>query len=111
MTDSTRCIGQARDRDSTWPGRHQCPNKSGHGPDGKYCRIHDPVRVAERRAKVMAAGNKRWEERLRPGRALAVLPKCIDAMQGMIDANTEEEQAKAWTVMKAALGAARKVME
>jgi hypothetical protein len=39
----------------------QCSNKRGHGPDGEYCNLHDPVRVAEKRAAEKLKYDMEWE--------------------------------------------------
>lgn len=41
-------------------GFHQCSRKPGHGPDGLYCKLHDPDR---RKAKYEAEEAKRRAER------------------------------------------------
>lgn len=48
LEDVTRCI------EGVWPNErgsmeHQCLNKRGHGPDGLYCRRHDPAVVQAKR--------------------------------------------------------------
>lgn len=34
-----------------WPHQKQCGKKCGYGPDGAYCKVHDPKAVEERREK------------------------------------------------------------
>ena len=38
----------------------QCSRKRGHGPDGLYCRQHDPVAKAAKQAAQEAAWKKKW---------------------------------------------------
>jgi hypothetical protein len=37
------------------PGGYQCTRKRGHGPDGAYCKQHDPEAAKTRREKADAA--------------------------------------------------------
>lgn len=70
--DFTRCCVQV------WPNErgarhHQCGRKRGFGPDGAYCKQHDPEAVAERQAVQAAkyhAKNAVWEQRARAQKAL-----------------------------------------
>lgn len=42
-----------------WPRQYQCTRKRGHGPDGAYCKLHDPE-AAKARQK---ASDARWAEK------------------------------------------------
>ena len=48
--DFNRCAEAVRG-DDAWYGTQQCARKRGHGPDGAYCKQHDPDAVAARRAE------------------------------------------------------------
>lgn len=43
-----RCCKEVADNSTNWPRYHQCRNKNGHGPDGAFCRVHDPVAIEKR---------------------------------------------------------------
>lgn len=45
--DPARCVAEVRES-GRWPHYHQCSNKRGHGPDGLYCRTHDPEGAAKK---------------------------------------------------------------
>lgn len=45
----TRCCANLHDR--YHPGGYQCTRKRGYGPDGAYCKLHDPDAVKVRREK------------------------------------------------------------
>lgn len=64
-----------------WPLPRQCNKKRGHGPEGAYCKQHDPEVVAARRAKSRAkeeaAFNKRVLEWAGPA-AVALLRKIAE---------------------------------
>jgi hypothetical protein len=47
MIDEKRCIAKVFSKDR-WCHSYQCSRKRGHGPDGKYCKIHDPKAVKAR---------------------------------------------------------------
>jgi len=46
--DKTRCIKSIHGGER-WPSFHQCRRKRGYGPDGLYCKIHDPEAVKKRK--------------------------------------------------------------
>lgn len=43
--------------------RHQCNRKRGHGPDGAYCKQHDPEIVKARKREVAAQQEEAWQKR------------------------------------------------
>ena len=47
--DFARCCEEVHTADG-WR-THQCSRKRGHGPDGAYCKQHDPAAIAERKEK------------------------------------------------------------
>lgn len=61
--DFTRCCEEVTTYIGGWPRYHQCARKRGHGPDGAYCKQHDPVAVKAReeasQARYTADYNKR----------------------------------------------------
>lgn len=44
--------------------RHQCNRKRGHGPDGAYCKLHDPAAVKKRDQEKEKRGKERWRNRM-----------------------------------------------
>lgn len=58
--DLTRCCAKVWSKDS-WSREGQCNRKRGYGPDGAYCRQHDPKVAAERRKQV----DERYQEKRR----------------------------------------------
>lgn len=49
--DYTRCCESVRGRDRWDIVGHQCRKPRGQGPDGAYCKQHDPAKVQARRDK------------------------------------------------------------
>jgi hypothetical protein len=58
------CCEEVSDNSTRWPRYHQCSKKRGHGPDGAYCKQHDPEVVKARRAASDARGQEAWNKRL-----------------------------------------------
>jgi hypothetical protein len=56
---------------------HQCNRKRGHGPDGLYCKQHDPAVVAARNAERSKAYEAKWEKQMRPHRMREVYEKAL----------------------------------
>lgn len=54
--DFTRCCENVWSRDRMSHG-HQCKKPRGQGPDGAYCKQHDPAKIEARRAKSDQAYN------------------------------------------------------
>lgn len=48
--DFKRCCAVVYERESIWPRPYQCQKARGHGPDGAYCKQHDPAAGEARRA-------------------------------------------------------------
>lgn len=46
-----------------WSRQHQCNRKRGHGPDGAYCKQHDPVAARARRGAADARSTAQWNAR------------------------------------------------
>lgn len=60
--DYKRCCEPVWSRD-TWSREHQCTKKRGHGPDGAYCKQHDPEVAKSRLAAADARSNEAWNKR------------------------------------------------
>ena len=56
--DPARCCVEVSNG-GRWPSYHQCNRPRGHGPEGAYCKQHDPEVVAARRAASEAAYNEK----------------------------------------------------
>lgn len=71
--DPSRCCVEVSDR-QRWISYSQCARKRGYGPEGAYCKQHDPSAVKKRNdereaayAEERARQNKAWElQRLAP---------------------------------------------
>lgn len=65
LPDPSRCAAEVCS-----PGSmifHQCSFKRGYGPEEAYCKIHDPVRIAEKRKIADEAyERKRWKSFTEP---------------------------------------------
>lgn len=57
----TRCCAEvcSRERFSRF---YQCTKPRGHGPDGAYCKQHDPVVAKVRKDAAAARGKDRWNK-------------------------------------------------
>lgn len=77
--DPKRCVQSLMDR---WhPGGYQCTRPRGYGPDGCYCKQHDPAAVAARNAARDAAYKAKWSaDDLRRQKAEAGA-KALDALR------------------------------
>lgn len=77
--DTSRCIVSVHSRERGGASR-QCDNKRGHGPDGLYCKTHDPKAALKR----SEASSKRWHDKVyvegRPGRQRDAYRKALEAI-------------------------------
>jgi hypothetical protein len=67
--DFARCAERVYGGDA-WSGAKQCSRKNGHGPDGAFCKQHDPealaakrVALAAKRAARDAAWKQEWDKK------------------------------------------------
>jgi hypothetical protein len=60
--DFARCCVEVTDYSTRWPRYHQCSKKRGHGPDGAYCKQHDPEAVKARRDASTARSNEKMNK-------------------------------------------------
>jgi hypothetical protein len=65
--DPTRCAELVWTNDR-WPTCNQCTRKRGHGPDGLYCKQHDPAAVQARREEASRAYQEKMDRQNRPFR-------------------------------------------
>lgn len=72
--------------DTRAPNYLQCNRKPGHGPDGLYCKQHDPATIAARRAEREKIYHAKLERAHLPyrerERAIALLKRAVRAMRG-----------------------------
>lgn len=61
--DHTRCCEEITYYVGRWPKHKQCDRKRGHGPEGAYCKQHDPEVVAKRRSEKDQREREKWNER------------------------------------------------
>lgn len=61
--DYSRCCESVRQADSRWPRYHQCVRKRGHGPDGAYCKQHDPEAVKARDEASRKRSDEQYQNR------------------------------------------------
>ena len=62
--DFARCADRVYSSDA-WSGTKQCSRKNGHGPDGAFCKQHDPVALAAKRVARDAAWRREWDQKAR----------------------------------------------
>lgn len=76
----SRCCESVSTRDR-WGIGSQCARKNGHGPEGAYCKQHDPAAVeARERAAAEASKAKydKWRKEVNGARFYAVLKQIAD---------------------------------
>lgn len=61
--DFNRCCQEIWTRER-WSRHMQCSKPRGHGPDGAYCKQHDPEVVAKRKAEKQVRGEVAWNKLL-----------------------------------------------
>lgn len=77
--DTSRCIVEVTP--NTMGGfahAQQCSRARGHGPDGLYCRQHDPDAVAARADASRKAYEAKWHARGAPERQRAAYRKALE---------------------------------
>ena len=63
--DYTRCCEEIADTSTKWTRYRQCSRKNGHGPDGAYCKTHDPAVKAAREAETRARQDEKYKADVR----------------------------------------------
>lgn len=58
--DLSRCCVEIADTSTRFTRYRQCTRKHGFGPDGAYCKQHDPEAVARRKAEVEKRDAERY---------------------------------------------------
>jgi len=60
--DYTRCCEEVTHYIGNWSHWDQCARKRGHGPDGAYCKQHDPEVVAKRNRETREREDARYQK-------------------------------------------------
>lgn len=77
--DVSRCIVSVTPNErGGFAHSHQCNRKRGHGPDGLYCKQHDPAEVERRDAETKARWDAKWDHAQRPNRLIAAYRKALE---------------------------------
>lgn len=77
--DVTLCIAAVWSKDR-WSRETQCSRKRGHGPDGLYCKTHDPAAVKTREDRATAARDAKWEATVKKLYLGCDGPRLLDAI-------------------------------
>lgn len=64
--DPKYCCEEVGRNQGGWTMFGQCQKKPGHGPDGLYCRIHEPEYEKNRRAERDKKDKERWDLKFKP---------------------------------------------
>ena len=86
--DITRCAVSVYGSESFSHG-HQCTRPRGHGPNGEYCKQHDPAKEEARKAKWRAefeAKQARWD---RVDQINEALKACKVAIEKIADGHND----------------------
>lgn len=59
--DRTRCCAVVTEQTNGWYRDHQCTRKRGFGPNGDYCKQHDPAAAEARRKASRANEEAKYE--------------------------------------------------
>jgi hypothetical protein len=62
--DPTRCAYEVDNSYNNWPSYAQCSKKPTCGPDGIFCKIHDPEYIAEKNRKRDEKYKADWNKRM-----------------------------------------------
>jgi hypothetical protein len=62
--DYARCAESVAD-DGRMVTSSQCSRKNGHGPEGAWCKQHDPQAIAAKREARNAAWRREWDQKAR----------------------------------------------
>jgi hypothetical protein len=77
-----------------WPKYHQCSRKRGFGPDGLYCKQHDPAAEKERRQTSAERWGKEQRKRMAPYRRVDIARRALLAIaEGVNDARAAAAEA------------------
>lgn len=66
------------------PTAHQCQRKNGHGPEGLFCKLHDPAAIDARQEEAMRRYREKIAGELRPHVALRYIGKLLDLVYARV---------------------------
>jgi hypothetical protein len=64
----------------------QCSRKNGHGPEGAWCKQHDPQAIAAKRKSELAARKKAWDN---ASRKAAFIAEAQDAIRAIAEGHND----------------------
>lgn len=76
--DFSRCAASVPGEGGWWPG--QCSRKPNHGPEGAWCKQHDPIAVEAKRKARQADWDAEW---LKKKRTREFQSDCIAAIRSI----------------------------
>ena len=83
--DPSRCAQEVRG-EGRWAIYHQCNRKRGFGPEGAYCKQHDPEAIAKRDADRRAQQAEDWQRRKKEAWGASAIALLQDIAAGHNDA-------------------------
>ena len=83
--DFTKCA-ECVHGDGVWPSWHQCTRKNGHGPEGAWCKMHDPVARKAKQAARDAKWQSDWDREKALNNAKAAL---VPALRAIADGHND----------------------
>lgn len=83
--DYTLCCEEVWERNMRWSRAYQCSKKRGHGPDGAYCKQHDPDVVKARQEK----SEKRAREKINKERYKLYGRTFFDALEKIANGHND----------------------
>lgn len=86
--DPALCCEEVSDRQS-WISYSQCARKRGYGPEGAYCKQHDPDAVKAKKAARDAKWEAEWAEKQRKHEAASLAPKMKAALIAIRDGHND----------------------
>jgi len=96
--DPTRCRADVMYYEGNWPRNKQCDFKP--RPGSKYCGIHNPEKVAERRAAVRARDEAKWAKELEARKFGRVGKRLMAALEQIRDGHNDPRSLAAEVLEK-----------
>jgi|HubBroStandDraft_3_1064219.scaffolds.fasta_scaffold83973_3 hypothetical protein len=90
--DFTRCCAQVWSRER-FARHYQCNKPRGHGPDGAYCKQHDPAVAKARRAAADERSRAQWNNRRYEWHGRAFFDVLVKIADGHNDARGLAQEA------------------
>lgn len=86
--DPARCCVEVRGTER-WANYSQCARKRGYGPEGAYCKQHDPDAVKARNAAREADRKAEWAEKSRKWELERLAPRMKSALEAIRDGHND----------------------